>query len=300
VYAGVGNHAITVISSGDPNFIGSASSIVTQTVNPAATSTSLTSSVNPSVTGQAVTITATVSVNMPGSGTPTGTVSFEDDSITIAGCAADPVIGAGIATCADTFVAGADAITAVYGGDANFMGSTSPILTQTINQGATATAVISSVDPSVSGESVSYTSVVNAVVPASGTPTGSVAFLDGASTIPGCGAQVLVAGTASCNVTYAGVGTHGITTVYSGDANFISSTSPIFTQTTNQGATAAVGRLVGESVGGRPRRFLHRHRVRPSHPQAGHPPGQSRSWTAHRPSPCARLKHWSLEWRRAP
>jgi hypothetical protein len=226
VYAGVGNHAITVIYSGDPNFIGSTSSVVTQTVNPAATSTSLASSVNPSVTGQTVTITATVSVNTPGSGMPTGTVSFEDDSTTIAGCATEPVIGTGFATCADTFVAaGAEAITAVYSGDANFISSTSPTLTQTINQGATATVVISSVDPSVSGDSVSYTSVVTAVVPASGTPTGTVAFLDGASTIPGCATQALVAGMASCSVTYAVAGSHAITAVYGGDPNFTASTS---------------------------------------------------------------------------
>jgi hypothetical protein len=241
VYPGVGSHAITVIYSGEPNFTGSASSLVTQTVNTAATETSLVSSVNPSVTGQSVTITATVNVTAPGSGMPTGAVSFLDDGATIAGCAADPVIGTGIATCVDAFVAaGAEAITAVYSGDPNFLSSTSPMLTQTINQGATATVVVSSVDPSLSGESVSYTAAVTAVVPAAGTPTGRVAFLDGASTIPGCGAQALVAGMAWCNVTYAGVGTPGITAVYSGDANFISSTSPILTQTINQGATAAV------------------------------------------------------------
>ena len=253
-YAGAGSHAITVTSSGDPNFVGSTSSVVTQTVNPAATSTSLASSVNPSVTGQTVTITATLSVNMPGSGTPTGTVSFEAGGTTIAGCAAEPVSGTGIAMCADTFVAaGAEAITAVYSGDANFISSISPILTQTINQGATATVVTSSGDPSVAGESVSYTSVVTAVVPASGAPTGSVAFLDGASTISGCGAQPLVAGMASCKVTYAGVGAHAITAVYSGDPNFMSSTSPILTQTVNPATTAtSLGSSLNPSVTGQP------------------------------------------------
>jgi large repetitive protein len=241
VYAGAGSHSITVIYSGDPNFIGSTSSVVAQTVSPAATSTSLASSVNPSVTGQPVTITATLSVNAPGSGTPTGTVSFQNDGTTIAGCAANPVSGIGIATCADTFVAaGAEAVTAIYSGDTNFISSTSPILTQTINQGATAIVVTSSVDPSVAGESVSYTSVVTAGVPASGSPTGSVAFLDGASTIPGCGAQPLVAGTASCNMTYAGVGAQAIAAVYSGDPNFTPSTSPILTQTVNPGATSTL------------------------------------------------------------
>jgi hypothetical protein len=252
VYAGVGSHAITVVYSGDPNFAGSTSSVVTQTVNPATTSTSLASSVNPSVTGQTVTITATVSVNTPGSGVPTGTVSFEDDSTTIAGCAAEPLTGTGFATCADTFVAArAEAITAVYSGDGNFISSTSPILTQTINQGATATLVISSVDPSVSGEAVSYTSVVTAVVPSSGTPTGSAEFLDGASTIPGCGAQTLVAGMASCGVTYAAVGSHAITVIYSGDPNFTASASQLLSQTIDPATTStALASSLNPSVTG--------------------------------------------------
>jgi large repetitive protein len=240
-YPGVGSHAITAAYSGDLNFTGSTSPILTETVSPASTLTSLTSSVNPSVTGQSVPVTVTVTVMAPGSGVPTGTVAFLDDGTTIAGCAAQAVTGAGIATCDDAFAtAGAETITAVYSGDADFSSSTSAALTQTINQGATATALISSVDPSVSGESLFYTAAISAVAPAAGTPTGAVAFFDGASTIAGCGAQPLVAGTASCNVNYAGVGNHGITAVYSGDPNFTASTSPVLTQTVNPGATSTV------------------------------------------------------------
>jgi hypothetical protein len=120
---------------------------------------------------------------------------------------------------------GTHGITAVYSGDANFISSTSPILTQTINQGATAAVIASSANSSVAGEDVSYSATVSAVAPASGTPTGRVAFLDGASTIAGCATQALVFGMASCTVTYAGAGTHGITAVYSGDADFAGSTS---------------------------------------------------------------------------
>ena len=240
-YAGVGSHAITAVYGGDLNFTGSTSTILTQTVSPASTSTALASSVNPSVTGQSATVTATVSVEAPGSGVPTGTVAFLDNGTIIAGCAAQAVTIAGSATCGDAFAsAGVEAITAVYSGDAAFSTSTSAALTQTIDQGATATAITSSVNPSVSGESVSYNSTVTATAPAAGIPTGTLAFFDGASVIAGCGAQPVVAGTASCTVNYPGVGGHAITAVYSGDANFISSTSPVLTQTITQGATAAV------------------------------------------------------------
>ena len=253
-YPGVGGHAITAVYSGDLNFTGSTSPILTQTVSPAATVTSLASSVNPSVTGQPVSITATVSAVAPGSGAPTGTVAFLDGGTTIAGCASQAVTGAGVATCDDAFVAaGAESITAVYSGDADFSSSTSAALTQTINPGATSTVATSSVNPSESGESVSYTAAVTAVAPAAGTPTGTVAFFDGAAAIAGCGAQPLVAGTASCNVTYASVGSHAITTVYSGDPNFTASTSQLLTQTINPATTAtSLASSLNPSVTGQP------------------------------------------------
>jgi hypothetical protein len=253
-YPGAGSHTITAVYSGDPNFTGSTSPGLTQTVNPAVTSTSLASSVNPSVTGQPVTITATVSVNAPGSGAPTGIVAFLDDGTTIAGCAAEAVSGAGIATCADVFAAAGTAnITAAYSGDVDFIASTSAPLTQTINQGATATVVISSVDPSVSGQPVSFSASVDAVAPAAGAPTGTVAFIDGAGAISGCGAQPLVAGMASCSVAYAGAGGHAITAVYSGDPNFTGSTSAILTQTVNPAVTSmSLASSVDPSVTGQP------------------------------------------------
>ena len=52
-------------------------------------------------------------------------------------------------------------ITAVYGGDTNFTGSTSTGLTQTVNKGATTTALgSSSANPSVFGQSVTFTATV--------------------------------------------------------------------------------------------------------------------------------------------
>ncbi|MGA7988942.1 MAG: Ig-like domain-containing protein [Candidatus Dormiibacterota bacterium] len=239
-FATTGGHVITAVYSGDGNFTGSASPALTETINPGATRTVVGSSLNPSLPGQTVTYTAVVTPTAPAAGTPTGTVTFIDGASGIAGCVATPLVG-GVASCSVAYpAAGTHAITAVYGADLNFTGSTSLVLTQTINQGATVAAVTSSVSPSVSGEGVSYTATVTAVAPASGTPTGTVAFVDGASAIAGCAAQPLVAGVATCDLTYSGVGSHAITGVYSGDASFTTSTSPVFTQTVNQGATATV------------------------------------------------------------
>src|SRR5205823_2240064 len=66
----VGIHSLTAVYAGDSRFAGSASIVLRQVVNKAATTTTLTSSPNPSVGGQAVTFTATVSIVAPGAGTP--------------------------------------------------------------------------------------------------------------------------------------------------------------------------------------------------------------------------------------
>src|SRR5262249_35072107 len=70
-----GTHPITAVYLGDAFFAGSQDS-QDQVVAKASTSTSLASNHNPSVFSQPVTYTATVTVQSPGAGTPTGTVSF--------------------------------------------------------------------------------------------------------------------------------------------------------------------------------------------------------------------------------
>ena len=250
-YPGVGSHRITAIYNGDPDFLPGTSATLTQTVNQDATTTTVTSSVNPSVSGQSVTYTATVMANAPGSGTPTGTVTFQDGGVDIAGCVNQAVVG-GTATCGVTYPGvGSHRITAIYNGDPDFLPGTSATLTQTVNQDATTTTVTSSVNPSVSGQSVTYTATVMANAPGSGTPTGTVTFQDGGVDIAGCVNQAVVGGTATCGVTYPGVGSHRITAIYSGDGNFNPSTSPNLTQTVNKGSTTtAVTSSVNPSVSG--------------------------------------------------
>src|SRR5262245_9710270 len=71
----VGSHPLSATYSGSATLAASPSPTVNQTVNPAATSTSLTSSPNPATGGQAVTLSATVT---SAAGVPTGTVTFRD------------------------------------------------------------------------------------------------------------------------------------------------------------------------------------------------------------------------------
>ena len=244
----VATHSITVSYSGDANFTTSTSTALSQVVNQAGTTTSLVSATDPSVFGQAVTFTATVSAAAPGSGTPTGKVTFYDGSTSL-GTAS---LSSGSASfTAKALPTGADAITAVYNGAPHFTTSTSAALTQSVNQAGTTSVVTSATNPSVFGQSVTFTATVTAVAPGSGTPTGSITFLDGSTTL---GTATLSGGKATFKTTALAAGPHTITVSYSGDGNFVTSTSAPLTQTVNQAATtskvtsSANPSVFGESV----------------------------------------------------
>ncbi len=246
-YPATGTHTITAQYLGDANYTGSSSSTLTQVVGPAATTSALISSVNPSVTGQSVTYSATVAVSAPGSGTPTGFIEFLDGSTPIGACggaAGVSLNGTLSAACALTYPAtGTHTITAQYLGDANYTGSSSSTLTQVVGPAATTSALISSVNPSVTGQSVTYSATVAVSAPGSGTPTGFIEFLDGSTPIGACGgaAGVSLNGTlsAACALTYPATGTHTITAQYLGDANYTGSSSSTLTQVVGPAATSA-------------------------------------------------------------
>src|SRR5208282_672541 len=125
----VGTDAITGVYSGDNNFNTSTSSTLNQKVNQAGNAIALASSANPSTSGQTVTFTATISVSSPGSGTPTGTVTFYNGSATLG----TGSMSGGIATFSvSSLSVGTHSIKAIYSGDTNFKTSTSAILTQIV------------------------------------------------------------------------------------------------------------------------------------------------------------------------
>ena len=268
-YAGPGPHAITAVYSGDSNFTISTSGPLAHSVNQAATTTALTSDTSPSVIGQSVTFTATVTATTPGAGTPTGTVSFFDGTTSFG----TGTLAGGVATFTTSSLSVAShPVTAVYEGDTDFTTSTSnPALTQTVNQDATSASVTSATSPSVFGQSVTFTATVTPSAPGAGTPTGTVSFFDGTTSL---GTGTLDASGVATSPPTAGlsVGDHAITAVYDGDTDFTASTSAAFTQTVNQGATStSVTGAPGPSVFGQSVTFTAT--VTPSAPGAGTPTG---------------------------
>ncbi|MGA2880751.1 MAG: Ig-like domain repeat protein [Bryobacteraceae bacterium] len=97
-----------------------------------------------------------------------------------------------------------------------------------VAESQTTTSVISSLNPSTFDSAVTFTATINHT--ATATPTGSVTFKDGTTTL---GSVTLSGGVAEFSTSALAVGVHSITAVYSGDFNYVGSTSPVLTQTVN-------------------------------------------------------------------
>ncbi len=93
-------------------------------------------------------------------------------------------LAAGVASIATTSLdVGVHEITVVYAGDENFAGSVSTGIQQTVHKADATVAVVSSVNPSVVGESVTFTATLTPATASAGTPTGTVTFVDGSTAI---------------------------------------------------------------------------------------------------------------------
>ena len=231
-----GQHTITAVYKGKGNFATSTSTALDQVVQQDGTTTSVASSKDPSAFGESIRFTATVNVEEPGAGKPTGSVTFYDGS-TVLGSAT--LSGSGRATfTTQSLSAGSHAITAVYDGDGNYASSTSTTLTQTVQGDSTTTTVASSKRSSVYGEAVTFTAKVKVVSPGKGTPTGSITFSNGATILDI--ASLDSTGTATFTTSSLSVGAHAIQAVYSGDGNFAPSDSKVLDQTVKQDGTKTV------------------------------------------------------------
>ncbi|WP_181764591.1 Ig-like domain-containing protein [Streptomyces albidus (ex Kaewkla and Franco 2022)] len=226
-----GSYSVTAAYGGDANF-GSSSGGDTQTVNQAATSTTVFSSPDPSVFGQSVVFAAVTSAVAPGAGTPTGTVTFTFDGGPTLTATLD---ASGIAVVdIGSLPAGQHTVIGTYSGDANFAAS-SGADTHTVDRAGTSTSLTSAPDPSVFGQEATFTVTVTAVAPGAGTPSGTVTVSGGT------GESVTVAldagGVATGVLPAFPAGSYALTAAYSGDPNFLASTG-IDTHTVNRAATS--------------------------------------------------------------
>jgi uncharacterized repeat protein (TIGR01451 family) len=115
---------------------------------------------------------------------------------------------------------------------------------------ATSTTLLSSsLNPSTLGQSVTFTATVTSTV--GGTPTGTVTFKDGATSLGS--APVGTSAQASFSTTALAAGTHSIAAAYGGDAHFGASSSVSVSQTVRANTTTTIASsrnpsIVGQAV----------------------------------------------------
>lgn len=198
--------------------------------------TALTVSASPTsvTTGQTITVTARVTDTATGhsSTVPTGNVTFIDTvgSTSISLNAGNPVtLSSGLAmlTGVALSTAGSHTITANYAGVSSSFLSSSNSTTVAVTAGKAAPTVTlaSSAAIALLKSAVIFTATVSS---SGGTPTGSVTFFDGTTSL---GSGTLAQGKATFTTSSLAAGVHSITAQYAGDANFTALTSSALSET---------------------------------------------------------------------
>ncbi len=224
-----GPYSFTASYGGDTNDASSnTSSSVGVTVLQDDTTASITGTTPGSpVVGQPITVDVAVTADLPGAGTPTGTVTVSDGGSQ--SCPATLSAGVGSCQIIETSVGGSPySFTASYGGDSNDAASpTSGPATVTVGPAATTTLITSTTpDDPVVGQPITIDVSVGAKSPGAGTPTGSVMVKDGGT--KSCDAP-LTAGTGSCQITETTASevstSYKLIAEYNGDSNYSTSDS---------------------------------------------------------------------------
>jgi len=223
-------HVITASYSGDFHNSVSTSPALTEHVE-AASNTALSTSASPSFVGQPVTFTTSVT-SICGT-IPNGElVTFYDrGSATVIGTAT--TAGGVAAFTTSSLTATTHYIKATYAGDPTFA-SSSGYVTQVVNGYTTSTTLVSSLNPSIYGQKVTWTSTVTTtdLSPA----TGIVNFTWGDSS---AGARLNASGVATLTLSTLNADLYPFTAIYLGDANNEPSTSAILNQVITETTSTA-------------------------------------------------------------
>jgi hypothetical protein len=234
-------HSITAVYSDDTNWAGSTSSALLISVSKGATVTALTATPSVLTAGTAsssVTLTATIAPLTPVTGfTATGTVSFYDGAVLL-GTAA---VASNAASLPGVLLSNSvdHSLTAVYSGDANWLGSASIALTMLSPLlGDTITLTASPANPTP-GQSVILTATVTPLAIPLATaeqyPTGTVTFFAGTTAIgsavlaPSTAAFELDSSVATLTISTLPGSSDQISAVYNGDLTYKPETSNILT-----------------------------------------------------------------------
>ncbi len=240
----VGEYTISAVYSGDSGFNGSSAPVISQSVNPAATSLIVQSSENPTQYGVSLDVTVTVNSEAPGDAIPAGMVQLYIDGIPFGSPL--PLDASGKVVRQVPYLnlwPGSHGITAVYTPSVaphQFTGSdniASPF-NQVVNKANPVFTITPSVAAPLASEPVTYQVLVGPSLPTQGVPTGTVQFyVDG---VPlGSPVELDAEGKAASPTSISlGAGDHQITVGYSGDDYFSNvPSSPALSQNVQPAAT---------------------------------------------------------------
>ncbi len=188
-------------------------------MNAGGTFINLTSSIPNPTYGENVNLTASIIPSISWNPkTPSGTISFLDGNNLLG----TGTLSGGTASFATpSLPTGKHNLVAAYSGDATFQPHTGSAIVQNVSIATSTTSLASSTATSGSGQPVTFTATVLPEI--SGSPTGTVAFFDGATQI---GTGTLASGVAAFTTSNLTVAAHNIHAAYAGDSNFSSSSSP--------------------------------------------------------------------------
>jgi hypothetical protein len=226
----VGGNNIVATYNGDANNSNASASLI-QNVSKTTPIVTVTTSGSTTV-GGTVTITATVP---PGT---TGTITINGGGGTLGSGTVNPTTGT-VTITTTSLPVGSDPITASYGGDTNnnpANGST----TVTITKASPVETLVSSLNPSSPGQSVTFTATLPSAV------TGSVTFTNGATVL---GVSTITSGTATIATSTLPSGSDNIVASYSGDSNYNTATASLV-QTVSKGTPIVTVTTSGSSTYG--------------------------------------------------
>ncbi|MEW6730749.1 MAG: FG-GAP-like repeat-containing protein [Acidobacteriota bacterium] len=232
-----GNFPITITATDNNGCTGSQNYILT--INVGATAQLIITAPASSIVGQSFTIT--VRAVDAGNNTATGylgTIAFtsSDTAAILPANYTFTVADAGVHTFTNGVIlnnAGLRSITATDTQTSSITGNTNV----QVNKADTTTTVVSSINPSVFGQTVAFTAMVNVVAPGMGTPTGTVTFsIDGTLQTP----VTLTGNQATLNTSTLSVGNHMVAVTYNGDTNFNTSSSTTLNQVINKANTSTL------------------------------------------------------------
>ena len=235
-------NAYSIVASylGDSNYNASDSPQDPLVINKANTSTTVTTQA-PAPFGTLLTISATVA-GVQGALVPTGTVTFVSGATNLGTYTLN---SQGVASfTVSTLPVATNTITATYNGDPNYNTSTGNA-NQVINKANTTTTVVSSLNPSLLTNSVTFTATV---VQASGAPfpSGTVQFTYGSTSLGTI--TVDSQGKASVTTTTMPPGISTVVATYSGDGNYNGSNGNV-QQTVNWAPTITSANATTFTVG---------------------------------------------------